>query len=77
MCNQEDVETIQRGINFNLQQSYSVVLMSTRPGSPYKDSISIDGREVIYEGHDVPSNLAAIPKLVDQPMKKPSGHPHL
>ena len=73
MCNQEGVETIQRGMNFNLQQSYSVVLMSTRPGSPYKDYISIDGREVLYEGHDVPSNLAEIPKMVDQPMKNPSG----
>jgi len=73
MCNQEGVETIQRGMNFNLQESYSVVLMSIRKGSPYNDSISTDGREVIYEGHDVPSNLAEIPKMVDQPMKNPSG----
>jgi len=73
MCNQEGVETIQRGMNFNLQQSYSVVLMSIRTGSPYNDSISADGREVIYEGHDVPSNLAEIPKMVDQPLKNPSG----
>ena len=47
MCNQEGVETIQRGMNFNLQQSYSVVLMSTRPGSPYKDSESIEHTRII------------------------------
>jgi hypothetical protein len=73
MCNQEGVETIQRGMNFNLQQSYSVVLMSTRLGSPYKDFISTDERVVIYEGHDIPSNLGEIPKVVNQSMKNPSG----
>ncbi|MEC9307965.1 MAG: HNH endonuclease [Chloroflexota bacterium] len=47
--------------------------MSVRKGSPYTDYISEDGRVVRYEGLDVPSNLADIPKLVDQPMYTPSG----
>ena len=73
MCNQEGVETIQRGMNFNLGSNYSVVLMSVKKGSPYNDFISDDGRKVIYEGHDVPSNHAPIPKMVDQSKTNPSG----
>ncbi len=73
MCNQEGVETIQRGMNFNLGSNYSVILMSVKKGSPYNDFISDDGRKVIYEGHDVPSNHAPIPKMVDQSKSNPSG----
>ena len=73
MCNQEGVETIQRGMNFKMQPSYSVVLMSVRRGSPYNDYISKDGREVVYESHDVTRNVAPIPKTVAQPMHNPSG----
>jgi hypothetical protein len=75
MCNQEGVETIQRGMNFNLGSNYSVILMSVKKGSPYNDFISADGRKVIYEGHDVPSNHAPIPKMVDQAKTNPSGTP--
>ena len=73
MCNQEGVETIQRGMNFNLGSNYSVILMSMKKGSPYNDFISVDGRKVIYEGHDVPSNHAPIPKMFDQSKTNPSG----
>tara|TARA_B110000902_G_C14144028_1_gene526899 strand:- start:97 stop:792 length:696 start_codon:yes stop_codon:yes gene_type:complete len=73
MCNQEKVETIQRGMNYFLRPNYSVILMSVKKGSPYNDHISVDGRKVVYEGHDVPSHHASIPKMVDQPMHNPSG----
>jgi hypothetical protein len=45
MCNQEGVETIQRGMNFGLGSNYSVILMSVKKGSPYNDFISDDGRK--------------------------------
>ena len=34
MCNQEGVETIQRGMNFSLGSNYSVILMSVKKAHP-------------------------------------------
>ena len=73
MCREEGVN-LQRGMNFRLQPSYSVILMSLRPGAPYADRVEDSGRVLIYEGHDVPKRDYNInPKTVDQPMKNPSG----
>ena len=67
MCQRENA-SLQRGMNFRLSPSHSVVLMSTRPGAPYHDQIENDGQSLIYEGHDVPRNADnPNPKSVDQP----------
>ena len=47
--------------------------MSRRPGAPYEDSLSEDGTELVYEGHDVRRQLGVDPKSVDQPWALPSG----
>jgi hypothetical protein len=51
----------------------SIVLMSRRPGAPYEDSLSEDGMELVYEGHDMKKGPGVDPKLVDQPWVLPSG----
>ena len=63
---------LQKGMNFGIQKSYSVVLMSTEKNSPYNDEIFDDG-VIEYEGHDVPKNITPDKKSVDQPYASPSG----
>ncbi len=70
MCNEEEQEQLQRGMNFNIRDGYSVVLMSVKPNAPYADRISEDGLTIYYEGHDVPGDKT---KLHDQPIANPSG----
>jgi hypothetical protein len=53
----------------------SVVLMSRRPGAPYVDSLSEDGTELEYEGHDVRREGSTDPKTADQPWALPNGAP--
>ena len=73
MC-QEEKTHLQRGMNFQLGKTYSVVLMSERPGAPYEDQTTDEGKTLIYEGHDMPNRKGGPdPKLVDQPMHNPSG----
>ena len=61
-------------MNFDLGESYSVILMSVRRGAPYRDSFEEDGMVILYEGHDVPRNqLGLNPKDTDQPATLPSG----
>ena len=73
MCSEEGVN-LQRGMNFRLHGSYSVILMSLRRGSPYEDMVRDNGRILIYEGHDIPQIRGGPdPKLVDQPMVNPGG----
>jgi len=73
MCSEEGVN-LQRGMNFRLHGSYSVILMSLRRGSPSEDMVRDNGRILIYEGHDVPQIRGGPdPKLVDQPMVNPGG----
>ena len=72
MCLEEMV-SLQRGMNFRLRNSSSVILMSLRKGAPYADRVEDNGEVLIYEGHDVPKNLAQIPKAVDQPFYTPKG----
>jgi hypothetical protein len=73
MCKAEGA-ALQRGMNFRLGKSYSVILMSLRLGAPYADRVEEDGRVLIYEGHDLPRTQGGPnPKSVDQPLATPSG----
>jgi hypothetical protein len=47
--------------------------MSVRKNAPYADEWDHRTNTLIYEGHDVPSNLAKEPKEVDQPLTTPKG----
>ncbi|MBF8249977.1 MAG: HNHc protein [Candidatus Levybacteria bacterium] len=74
MCDTENAQTLQRGMNFHLNNSYSVILMSQRTNAPYKDSIHDDGITIEYEGHDVTrKSYTHNPKYEDQPELLPSG----
>lgn len=67
MCDIENVQTLQRGMNFRLNPRYSVVLMSQRSNAPYTDRVHEDGITVEYEGHDVPrKSYNHNPKFDDQ-----------
>lgn len=72
MCARER-GSLQRGMYFREPPAVSVVLMSRRPGAPYHDSLSADGTELVYEGHDVRREPGVDPKSVDQPWTLPSG----
>ncbi len=73
MCIREGT-SLQRGMNFELRDNHSVILMSVRPGAPYEDHISEDGSTLIYEGHDVPKSVQyPQPKAHDQPRVSGNG----
>jgi hypothetical protein len=73
MCQREGA-SLQRGMNYRLGGTYSVILMSKRPNAPYRDQVKDDGLTLIYEGHDTPrSARIPDPKSVDQPECRPSG----
>ena len=74
MCAREK-GSLQRGMYHREPPAVSVVLMSRRPGAPYEDSLSDDGTELLYEGHDVKRDPGIDPKSVDQPWTLPSGEP--
>lgn len=66
--------SLQRGMNFRVSTTHSVVLMSVRAGAPYDDQVLDEGRTLIYEGHNVPkSNKTPQPDLVDQKLRTPVG----
>jgi len=73
MCAEENT-SFRRGMNFGRKGKPSVILMSTRPGAPYKDRVEENGRVLIYEGHDnpVPEDGRG-PKEVDQQARTPEG----
>jgi hypothetical protein len=74
MCDSENVQTLQRGMNYRLNPNYSVILMSRRSNAPYDDKILSDGLTIEYEGHDVPKTSPRIhPKRLDQPRATKSG----
>src|SRR3989344_240777 len=74
MCGTENVQTLQRGMNFRMNPSYSVILMSQRSNAPYQDRIHEDGLTIEYEGHDVSKkSYDDNPKNEDQPEKLSSG----
>ncbi len=75
MCDLENVQTLQRGMNFRLNPLYSVILMSQRTNAPYKDKIYDDGITIEYEGHDVSKkDYFHNPKTEDQVELLPSGN---
>ncbi len=72
MCQRES-SSLQRGMNFEIGEGSSVILMSVHPNAPYRDRFEDDGLTVIYEGHDAPrSHGLPDPKIVDQPESTPS-----
>jgi hypothetical protein len=74
MCDAEEVQTLQRGMNFRMRPSYSVILMSQRSNAPYRDRVRDDGTTIEYEGHDIPRRSHDHnPKSEDQPDKLPTG----
>ena len=74
MCDVEGVQTLQRGMNFRLKPTYSVLLMSQRTNAPYNDRIHEDGITIEYEGHDVNRRgFGHNPKREDQLSRLPSG----
>lgn len=73
MCEAEGAQTMQRGMNFRMNPSYSVFLMSQKSNAPYSDKIYDDGITIEYEGHDLARGYSENPKLDDQPEKLPSG----
>ena len=73
MCRRENT-SLQAGMNFGLGGTHSVILMSVRPGAPYRDRLEDGGTTLIYEGHDQPlSNDCPSPKLVHQMERRSSG----
>lgn len=68
MVVEEDNTRVQRGMNFRMQDDYSIFLMSTREGAPYNDEIQNEGQTLIYEGHDARKDQVDDPKTADQPM---------
>ena len=73
MCQREGT-SLQRGMNYGLGGTYSVILMSLRSGAPYQDKVENDGATIVYEGHDVPkSDTNPFPKTVDQQGELQSG----
>lgn len=73
MCREEDVN-LQRGMNYRLRNSYSIILMSLRRRASYADRVEKAGQVLIYEGHDEPRrNGIRNPKSIDQPMKYSGG----
>lgn len=72
MCSEEGY-SLQRGMNFRVKGGMSVILMSLRKNAPYADRVEDDGNILIYEGHDLPSNLSDNPKSDDQPEINPNG----
>ncbi len=74
MCDIENVQTLQRGMNFRMNPHYSVILMSRRSNAPYSDKILNDSITIEYEGHDEPKTAHDMnPKLFDQPNKTKKG----
>jgi hypothetical protein len=73
MCREEGT-SLQRGMNFQLHSSFSIILMSLRRGAPYADRVEDNGRVLIYEGHDAPKHKnSPNPKTIDQPISNPNG----
>jgi hypothetical protein len=73
MCDLYGV-SLQRGMNYRIKNSESLILMSIRPGAPYEDRVEQGGRVVVYEGHDAPRlRDGPDPKFLDQPEFQPNG----
>jgi len=64
---------VQKGMNFQIKQEYSIFLMSVRKNAPYADEWDERTGTLIYEGHDAFSNWVKNPKEADQPLTTPNG----
>tara|TARA_Y100001958_G_C20676216_1_gene193131 strand:- start:89 stop:430 length:342 start_codon:yes stop_codon:yes gene_type:complete len=74
ICKEERNVRLQRGMHFQFDEKYSILLASTREGSPYDDEIINDGKTLLYEGHDVhKTKKVPNPKIIDQPMYLKNG----
>ena len=73
MCDAENAQTMQRGMNFRMNPSYSVILMSQRSNALYLDRVHEDGITIEYEGHDISRIYSENPKKENQPERFPSG----
>ena len=73
MCQEEGGTSLQRGMNFRLRPTHSVILMSQQAGAPYTDRIEEEGTVIVYQGHNVPRTLAPDPDSADQELRTPSG----
>jgi len=66
--------SLQRGMNYRPNnKSYSILLMSVRPGAPYNDGFDKQGKRLIYEGEDVSRREKELPKEFDQPLFTSTG----
>lgn len=75
MCALEG-KNLQAGMHFGIAVAHSVLLMSVRPGAPYRDRFESDGTTLVYEGHDVPRRQdGGDPKTLDQPLHTSKGSP--
>lgn len=72
MCQREKL-SLQRGMNFQAGNGYSIILMSVRPNAPYDDLFLTDGSTLIYEGHDIPKGRSIDPKSLNQSEFTPGG----
>jgi len=72
---QREKTMLQRGMNFRLHPTYSVILMSVRKNAPYNDQWHEDTGLLEYEGHDEPRRSGIDPKRIDQPMRYSGGAP--
>lgn len=68
--------SLQQGMNFRSgRNKTSILLMSTTHNAPYADRTLNAGKTIIYEGHDIRSDLVDdSPKNHDQPLTLPSGN---
>lgn len=67
--------SLQRGMNYRVKPSYSIVLMSVRMGAPYNDRWHEATGILEYEGHDEPRRSGLKPKKRDQPRYTSGGAP--
>ncbi|MBN1815974.1 MAG: HNH endonuclease [Sedimentisphaerales bacterium] len=65
---------LQKGMNFRIKSTYSIILMSVRKGAPYRDKWHDETGILEYEGHDeLRRKDSANPKVIDQPMCTANG----
>ena len=75
MCQEEGGTSLQRGMNFRLLPTHSVILMSQQAGAPYTDRVEEEGTVIVYQGHNVPRPQAPDPDTADQQLRTPGGRP--
>ena len=62
---------LQKGMNFGIKGSYSIVLMSVEKNAPYADEM-LDNGIIKYEGHDARVSVGE-KKTTDQPIANTTG----